>query len=455
MIEEAIPSTISEIRQKLTRGELRIDEILEEYQLRIEKKDQILNAFIHLMLDDLGDFNPAKPLSGIPIALKDLIDAKGTPTTAGAAFFQGNIAQVDATIVKKLRKAGAFLIGKTNMHEIALGVTNINSHYGNCLNPWDHERIAGGSSGGSAAAVASGMCIAAVGSDTGGSIRIPSSLCGIVGLKPTYGRVSLNGVIPLSRNLDHVGPMSSCVRDAAIMLEVIAGYDDADPTSVDHPVDDYVSYLETGAEDIKIVFVVGDYVEVSEPEVFNAYKTTANEFKLLGSQIFFKKLPWLKEAALANGIMTTSDAAAVYKEKIEQFSGEFGQDVLTRLLTGRSYTSVDYSLARKTQVEVNRKFSHIFNEFDLLALPTTPVTAPFIEGTDAIEQAHSLTRFTAPFNLAGLPAISIPCGFTTDGLPIGMQLVGDRWNEKLVLAAAYAYERSSRWMEGRAFPGFE
>ena len=453
-----IPNTIlsiTDIHNALDEGEMRIDEIIDIYRRRINELNSSINAFITIMDGRFGDYDPDKPLSGVPIAIKDLFDVTGVPTTAGAEFFRNKIPHEDSTVIKKIIDSGGVIMGKTNMHEIALGVTNVNNHYGNCRNPWNRKHITGGSSGGSAAAVAAGMCVAALGSDTGGSIRIPASLCGTVGLKPTYGRVSLKGVIPLSWNLDHVGPITNCVKDSAIMLQVIAGYDDSDPASVDFPVDDYISQLGEGVKGFKIVLAIGDYIEESEIQTLRAVRSIADVFRSLGAEVFYKEIPWLKNAALANGTMTTSDAAAIYQEKIESSPGEFGEDVIKRLLAGKSNTSSQYSNARRMQVEVRRDFQHFFHNYDLLILPTTPFAAPLIEGSDAIEQAGKLTRFTAPFNLAGLPAISIPCGFTNEGLPIGAQLVGNYWDEATVLRAANAYEKNTKWMDGKKLPCLE
>jgi len=439
--------SIKEIRTALSSGKTSIDEINEHYICQIAKYNPELNSFITILYPQEKGNDQGKPLFGIPMALKDLFETEGITTTAGAEFLRNNIPQKDATVVRKLKEVGASILGKTNMHEIALGVTNINNHYGNCLNPWDTKRIPGGSSGGSAVAVAAGMCVAALGSDTGGSIRIPASLCGIVGLKPTFGRVSLNGVIPLSWNLDHVGPLTNNVRDAAIILEFIAGYDSLDPASIEIHPGEFISHLEDGVEDWKIAYAVGDYIEDSQFDVLSAMNSTIKVFKKMGAKVEKIEVAWLREAALANGIMTTADAAAYHHDRLISFPQDFGEDVLHRLKTGFDYTSSEYSKARRVQTDVKRKFKLLFNDYDLLLLPATPCTAPLIEGSDAVEQARKLTRFTAPFNLAGLPALSLPCGFTSEGLPVGLQIVGPEWSEAKVLNAARAYERSTIWHE--------
>ncbi|MFH2039480.1 MAG: amidase, partial [Chloroflexota bacterium] len=427
--------SIYDIKNALTSGETSVGEIIQYYQKQIEKYNPVLNAFITILSPQENEVILGKPLSCIPMGLKDLFETKDIATTAGADFLRNNIPSEDAAVVAKLKEAGVIILGKTNMHEIALGVTNINNHFGNCLNPWDINRIPGGSSGGSAVAVAVGMCVAALGSDTGGSIRIPASLCGTVGLKPTYGRVSLKGVIPLSWNLDHVGPITNNVRDAAILLQIMAGYDSLDPVSCDRLVDEYVSHLEEGVKDWKIAFAVGDYIEDSQSDVLFAMNSSIKVFKKMGAKVEKIVLPWLREAALANGIMTQADAATYHHDRLTSSPQDFGDDVLRRLKMGEAYTSSEYSHVRRVQMEIKHKFRSFFKDYDLLMLPTTPSTAPLIEGSDAVEMARRLTRFTAPFNLAGLPAMSLNCGFSTGGLPIGLQITGPEWSEAKVLMA--------------------
>jgi len=385
-------------------------------------------------------------LRGIPIAVKDLYETAGVRTTAGSLFFKDYIPEQDAVVVSKLKEAGADIIGKTSTHEIALGVTNINPHYGSPRNPWDTSRITGGSSGGSAAAVSAGMCMAALGSDTGGSIRIPASLCGVVGLKPTYGRVSLRGVFPLSWNLDHAGPLTRSVADAALLLQVMAGYDPDDPSSMDVPVDNYLRAIEAGVKGWRVALAVGEYIEISEPEVLAAVREAANMFGTLGAKVDEVDMSWLREAALANGQMTQADGAAFHRERLEGQPKLFGADVRQRLETGRDLSSGEYALARRKQVEVRRRSETFFRQYDVLLLPTTPIPALLIDDIEnSASQAPALTRFTAPFNLSGLPALSIPCGFTTTGLPIGLQIVSGPWQEVKVLQAGHVYEVATEW----------
>lgn len=441
--------SIETIQSEIRSGSENTDSIVKGYQERIRILNPKINAFIHVCDPEAIQGELEKPLAGVTFGLKDLFNTRGVPTTGGAKFWKENLSPDDAYIVRKIKEAGAVILGKTNMHEIALGVTNNNPHYGACRNPWDLQRISGGSSGGSAAAVAAGLCTAALGSDTGGSIRIPSALCGVVGLKPTFGRISLGGVIPLSWNLDHVGPITNCVRDAAILLEVIEGYDPHDPNSADLPGGNCLAEIEDGIKNWRIAWLAGDYIDDSDLEVTTAIRESIEVFKNLGTITEKMEISWLKEAAQANGIMTQADGAAFHFERLVQSPQEFGEDVLRRLKTGLATTSSEYSRCRRTQAEIKRKFKILFGEFDLLILPTTPDTAPPIEGKDAVEVARRLTRFTAPFNLAGLPAISVPCGFSKAGLPIGLQIVSNEWAESKVLRAARAYERATNWHQVR------
>jgi len=422
---------------------------------QIERLNPALNAYITIIppQDALTAQQPpmnTAPLNhalrGIPIAVKDLFNTAGILTTIGSKFFAQNIPDEDAFVVEKIKQAGALINGKTNTHEIALGITGDNPHYGTARNPWNTKRIPGGSSSGSAIAVATGMALGALGTDTGGSIRIPASLCGVVGFKPTRGRVSTRGVFPLSWNLDHVGPLTKCVRDAALMLQVISVYDAIDPSSIKMLTGDYLGHLVDDMEGRKVAIGSGEFIETSDPEVLNAVREAANVFaEGLGCKVQKVNVDWMRDAALANKTMTQADGAAVHRDRLQEHPEMFGEDILRRLMDGAKTTSTEYSLARRTQAEVQKRCELFFETTDFLIVPTTPMAAPTIEGHDAVEQAGRLTRFTAPFNLTGLPAISIPCGFTKDGLPIGLQIVSRAWADAKVLNAAYAYEQATEW----------
>jgi aspartyl-tRNA(Asn)/glutamyl-tRNA(Gln) amidotransferase subunit A len=446
--------SIEEAHAAMREGKLSPRALTEACYRQIERLNPALNAFITICDNVIaGEAKQSSPqeaiaataLENIPIAIKDLFETKGLRTTAGSIFFKDYIPDEDAVAVQKVKAAGAVVMGKTNTHEIALGVTTVNPHFGACRNPWDTARIAGGSSGGSAAAVASGMSTVALGTDTGGSIRIPASLCGVVGLKPTFGRVSTRGVFPLSWNLDHVGPLTRNVRDAALVLQVLAGYDADDPASANMAVDDYLSNIEDGIKGWRVAHAIGKFFDEADAEVLDAVQDAAEVFERLGAKIEDVEMSFLREAALANSLMTQADGAAYHRERLAERPDGFGADVRQRLETGRNYTSTEYILARRAQAEMIRRLGQFFDSYDILILPTTPITAPFIEGNDAVEQARRLTRFTAPFNLTGLPAITIPCGYDQHGLPMGLQIVSKAWGESLVLRAARSYERETGW----------
>jgi aspartyl-tRNA(Asn)/glutamyl-tRNA(Gln) amidotransferase subunit A len=439
----------------LKTGQISSVELTQAHLKRISQLDQRLNSFITLTPElalqqarqaeaEILQGNYRGALHGIPLALKDLYETQGIRTTAGSTFFADYFPEADAAVVQKLKEAGAVLLGKLNMHEIALGVTNENPHFGDCCNPWDLTRITGGSSGGNAAALVAGLCMGALGSDTGGSIRIPSSMCGVVGLKPTYGRVSLRGVIPLSWNLDHAGPMARCVQDVAILLRAIAGYDAQDAWCVDIPVGDYLSKPPQGVHGWRIALAANDYftdAEVVDRDVQDAVKQAAQVFENLGAYVEQVSFPNAREAAMTNGLMTPSDAAAFHHQRLADHPQGFGQDVLKRLQAGAACTSTEYSMARRMQTILRCQFNEFFSEYDLLLTPTTPITAPLRNSAEAFELPRLLTRFTAPFNLTGLPALSVPCGWSSEKLPIGLQIVGKAWAEAKVLTAGRLYEQ--------------
>lgn len=445
--------TLSHALELLRGKKISSQELAEACYRQIERLNPSLNAFITVIdlraalktqipIDNASSSNA---LYGIPLAVKDLFDTAGIRTTAGSKFFAENTPSEDAFVVEKLKEAGALIVGKTNTHEIALGVTGNNPHYGTARNPWDTSRIPGGSSSGSAIAVATAMALGALGTDTGGSIRIPASLCGIVGFKPTFGRVSLRGVFPLSWNLDHVGPLTKCVKDAAAILQVISPYDPMDPASIKMLTGDYLGHLVDDITGRKIALGVGDYIEGSDAQVLSAVYEAARLFESLGCKVQEVNMDWMRDAALANKTMTQSDGAAVHRDRLKEHPDWFGEDIRRRLEDGAKTTSTEYILARRTQTEIKKRLEQFFESYDFLITPATPIAAPTIEGHDAVEQAGRLTRFTAPFNLTGLPALSLPCGFTKDRLPIGLQIVSRAWADAKVLNAGYAFEQATEW----------
>jgi aspartyl-tRNA(Asn)/glutamyl-tRNA(Gln) amidotransferase subunit A len=448
--------SLSEAADLIAKREISAEDLVQAHLDRISLLEPRLNSFITPTPDaalvgalqadtEIQSGIYRGPLHGIPIALKDLYETRGVATSAGSLFFKNWVPEANAAVVERLIAAGAVNLGKLNMHEIALGVTNNNPHFGACHNPWDLELTPGGSSGGSGAALAAGLCMGSLGSDTGGSIRIPASLCGVVGLKSTYGRVSLRGVVPLSWNLDHPGPMARRTRDVSLLFQAIAGYDPEDPSSADMGVPDYGVQLMGGVKGWRIALADDDFFNKGDEQVLAAVKAASEVFAGLGAKIETVPFDGGHEAAKNNGLMVTSDAAAFHQERLNKQPDKFGADIRQRLETGAAYTSSEYSLARRSQAILRHKFEQFFSDYDLLLTATTPITAPPLEGPDAVKQAATLTRFTAPFNFTGLPAISLPCGFNDQGLPIGLQLVTRPWGEVALLRAAQAYESATEW----------
>ncbi len=446
--------TLTEAKRLIQEREITPLELTQAIFERIDRLNPLLNCYLSIFREEalrkaerlskaLKERRSLNPLYGIPIGIKDLIAIRNHPLRAGSKIWAGYTSDQDARAVERLRRSGAIFVGYHNMHEIALGVTNLNPHFGAVRNPWRTERISGGSSGGSAVAVVSGLCLGALGTDTGGSIRIPASLCGAVGLKPTFGRVSLRGVLPLSWNLDHVGPLGRCVEDVAWLYRLIAGYDPQDAVSAPKPLHNPLPHLKDGVKGLRIALAADDFFTQAESEISQAVRSAAEVLRDLGAVVEEASVPNGLLAAQINGLMVISDAAAIYERQLSEQSHLFGEDVLQRLRNGAAVTVGQYIQARRTQTILQKEFRSFFKRYDLLLTPTTPIAAPPIEGRDSIEAARILTRFTAPFNLTGLPALSLPCDFNTEGLPIGLQMVADQWQEEILLRAAYAYEQAT------------
>jgi aspartyl-tRNA(Asn)/glutamyl-tRNA(Gln) amidotransferase subunit A len=452
--------TMSELSRRFRKKEVSPVEITQECLGRIERLNPRLNAFITVMAELAlvearaaeKEFSQGKwrgPLHGIPIALKDLIDTAGVRTTSASALHQDRVPRQDAEVVRKLREAGAVIVGKNNLHEFAYGGSSLISHFGDVHNPWVVHRIAGGSSGGSAASVPAGMACAAIGTDTAGSIREPAALCGCVGIKPTYGRVSSRGVIPLSTSLDHVGPLSSCVEDAAIVLQAIAGYDPGDIASVEVAVTDYVSVLKEGAKGLRVGVPRAYFFDDLDPEVASAMEHALTGIATLGAHIKDVRLEVPTDRTLQ-----AAEAYAYHAEDVAKHPELYQAETVRRIRTGEKVTAAEYMQKRRELEVARRKIRDVFAEVDLLVTPTTPLPAPTIAelraNAEALRPAElKLLRNTRPFNVWGLPAISVPCGFTQGRLPIGLQIAGPRWREDLVLRLAYAYEQATAWHKRR------
>ena len=471
--------TIHELQDKLRAGETTAAEINASVFSRIDAVDQNLHAYILLMREQAAAEaeradaeirrGEIKPLTGIPIALKDIFCTRGIRTTCGSRILENFIPPYDATVVEKLRTAGAVFIGKTNMDEFAMGSSTETSYFGITRNPWDPDRIPGGSSGGSAAAVAADECIAAIGSDTGGSIRQPAALCGIVGMKPTYGRVSRFGLIAFASSLDQIGPFTKDVEDCAILMNVIAGYDPRESTSVPEEVPDYRSFLGRGIEGWTVGIPREYFVAGIDPEVEAAVRRAIKGVEGLGARCIEVSLPHTRHCVAVYYIIAPAEAcsnlarydgvkygfrASGGQDLMEMYkktrSAGFGAEVKRRIMIGTyalssGYYDAYYRKASQVRALIRNDFDEAFRTCDVLMTPTTPTPAFRIgEKTEDPIQMYLSDIFTISANLAGIPGISVPCGFTAEGLPIGVQFLAGHFREGRLLQCASAYEKQAR-----------
>jgi aspartyl-tRNA(Asn)/glutamyl-tRNA(Gln) amidotransferase subunit A len=428
----------------------------------IEQLNPKLNCFITVTADSaLAQAQTAEeeiqhgkwrgPLHGMPIALKDLFDTAGVKTTAGSALFKDRVPSEDAEVVRRLKAAGAVLLGKTNMVEFAYGANSADSYFGAVRNPWSPSHGTGGSSSGSAAAVAAGLCYGALGSDTAGSIRQPASICGIVGLKPTFGLVSTRGVIPLSWSCDHVGPMTRTVEDSALMLQVIAGYDPADTNSVRTSIPTYQSILHGKTSGLRVGIPRDFFFSDLEPEVESTIKIALAVIQKIAGSIKDVVLPWPPDKLEAvRATVRAAEAFAYHQEWLNKMPDLYQPETLLRVRTGAGLTTVAYIQARRDMAQARRAIDQIFDTVDALVTPTIPGLPPTIaESTTDVTTSMRIyaphIRNTSAFNTYGIPTISVPCGFTRNGLPIGLQLSGRSGGESVVLQLAFAYERATDW----------
>jgi aspartyl-tRNA(Asn)/glutamyl-tRNA(Gln) amidotransferase subunit A len=454
------PGSILELSKWLRTKAVSPVEVTRHCLERIEALNPLLNAFITVTSDlALAQAREAEaeilrgqwrgPLHGIPIGLKDLIDTAGIRTTAASAVFKDRIPDKDADVVCRLKAAGAVLLGKQNLHEFAYGGSSVISYFGEVHNPRNLAHIAGGSSGGSAAAVAAELGYGAIGTDTAGSIREPAAQCGIVGLKPTYARVSARGVIPLSPSLDHVGPIARTVGDAAAILQVIADPAAKDNTGNVQHVPDYVASLGAGPKDLRVGVPRSYFFDDLHPEIATAVETALSVIKSLVAEV--------REITLSVDTgreLQSYEAYLYHAEFLGDRSDLYQPETLRRILAGRSTEWSGYTRAVLKLRENRARIASVFQKVDLLVTPAVPIPAPTIaelqQSSELLRPRELvLLRNTHPFNVWGLPAISIPCGFTRSGLPIGLQISGPHWREALVLRLAYAYEQATAWHQWR------
>ena len=445
--------TLLEAAAALRRREISSMELTASALQRIERFNPSTNAVQFVIAEaareqakqadeELARGEGRGPLHGIPVAVKDLFYTKGVRTTGGSRLFEDYVPDHDATVVARLRAGGAVLAGKTGMHELAYGITSSNPHFGAIRNPWDRDCIPGGSSGGSGAAVAAGMVSMAMGSDTGGSIRIPAAFCGVVGLKPTYGRVSRYGAMPLAFSLDHMGPLTRSVRDAGAALNVIAGYDPHDETSSRRPAADYVPEIEPSLRGLRIGLPENFYFDRLDPEVDAAVRAAFRTAESRGAEIVPLRVPDIAAINTVARVILMAEASALMEAHLAQ-RDRFGGDVLSLLDQGRLLPATDYINAQRLRRASERAFAGLWSRVDCLFTPTAPITAPRIGetavtvGSENEDVRLAATRLVRAINPLGLPAVSIPCG-ASRGLPIGLQIVGPPFTEALILRVAQA-----------------
>jgi aspartyl-tRNA(Asn)/glutamyl-tRNA(Gln) amidotransferase subunit A len=466
--------TLPELRRKLSSGAVKPREVVDALAARVTDVDAKLKAYLHLDVEkaraeaDRADVK--RPLGGVPIAIKDVINVKGDPCTCASKILQGYVAPYDATVITKLREAGAVLFGRTNMDEFAMGSSTENSSWGKTRNPWDLERIPGGSSGGSAAAVGGHEAFAALGTDTGGSIRQPAALCSCVGLKPTYGRVSRYGLTAFASSLDQIGTFTKTTEEAALLLSVIAGHDPRDNTSVERAVPDYSKALGGDVKGLKLGVPKEYFIEGIDPEVEKAVRAAIDLYKSRGAEIVEVSLPHTKYAVAVYYIIATAECSA----NLARFDGVrygkraqnpkdvldlygrtraegFGAEVKRRIILGTyvlssGYYDAYYNRAQKVRHMIAQDFQRAFKQCHALLTPTSP-TAAFKLGERMADplQMYLADIFTIAVNLAGICGVSIPCGFTSGKLPIGLQIIGPKWGEETMLRVAHAYEQATPW----------
>jgi aspartyl-tRNA(Asn)/glutamyl-tRNA(Gln) amidotransferase subunit A len=450
----ALPPT--GLPDRIRLGEIRSLDATETYLERIERIDGHVNAYLTVAAeqareraseadDALERGQILGPLHGVPIALKDNIDTAGIQTTVGSAFFAGRVPDRDAEVARRLAEAGAVLLGKVTMHEFAYGATNQNPHFGDCRNPWDLERIPGGSSGGSGAAVAAGLCAAALGTDTGGSVRIPAALNGVSGLRPTTGRVSGRGIFPITWTFDTAGPLARSIEDAALVLSVIAGHDPEDPGSIEWPVDDLLGGLGEGVDGLRIGVPRNFFFEGVDTAVADRVREAAQVLARGGAAVEEIELPGAEQADETTTRMIWAEAYAIHRRRLEEQPDLFGEDVRRRLGLGADVSGADYAECRQWARQWRRSLEVVFRDLDLILTPAAETTAPRADDAEMIATTRRLTRLTYAWTLSGLPALSVPCGFDAAGLPIGLQLAAAPFCEATLVKAGAAYQLQTDW----------
>jgi aspartyl-tRNA(Asn)/glutamyl-tRNA(Gln) amidotransferase subunit A len=446
-------AAIDDVSSLIRTRQLSPVELTSHMLQRIEQLNPSLNAFITITADqamsqakqaeqDIMNGNYKGVLHGIPIVHKDIYYTKDIRTTVCSKILENFVPDYDATVVSKLAEAGTILLGKVQTHEFAAGGMTNSPHFKPCHNPWDLRKSPGGSSGGSGAAVAAGLAFMGTGTDTGGSIRIPAAACGIVGIKPTYGRVSRHGIFPLAWSLDHGGPLTRTVKDAAYCLQAMAGYDPKDETTVDLPVPDYAAMLREDLKGVRIGIPTTFYFENIDPEIDKAVRSAIETMKLLGAEIIEVDIPLLKHALAISMGISMGEVASIHDKWYRENPDLYGPDVRAMIESGRLSSAVDYLQAQRSRRLLRQEFLAALAKTDVLVTPTLPITAPFIEHH---EVGMRLAELTMPSNATGLPSLALPCGFSAERMPISMQIIGKPFAEGEVLSIGHAYEQSTEW----------
>jgi aspartyl-tRNA(Asn)/glutamyl-tRNA(Gln) amidotransferase subunit A len=459
--------TLSEVAAAIATGKLSAVEAVRACLDRITRLESRLRTFITLdaegavacarALDaDLAAGRRRGSLHGVPLAYKDLCHVPGFATSCGTSTAEYFTSGIECTAAARLGAAGAVTLGKLNMSELALGPFGDNAHHGNVDNPWKAGHVSGGSSSGSGAAVAAGLAFGALGSDTGGSIRLPAACCGIVGIKPTYGRVSRAGAMPLSWSLDHLGPMARTVRDATLMLELIAGHDAHDATSSPRPVGALVAALEGSPAGLRVALPENYYFDGVAPEVRAAVEAAARVLASLGARVQLVRLPDPSTLNDIANILARSESAAIHARVLRERPHELGAPVRSRLEVGLHVSAHDYLQAGRLRARLTREFvAEVFAEVDVVLAPAIPEPAPALAAVTAgpadeiVRRMGRFSRLTRPFNVLGLPVVSVPCGFVADGRPLGLQIAGRPFDEATILRLAHAYEQATDWHRRR------
>jgi aspartyl-tRNA(Asn)/glutamyl-tRNA(Gln) amidotransferase subunit A len=456
---------VREAAARIAAGDLSPVALVEAYLERIAARNAELNIFRTVMAEEAREAaaaaeaavtagRPLGSLHGVPIALKDNIAVAGVRMTAGTSVMRDTIASEDAPVVTRLREAGAIILGKLHMSEWAIGATTQNMHFGDCHNPWDPARSAGGSSGGSGAALAADMAPATLGTDTGGSVRVPASVNGVSGLRPSAGRVPNTGTIPVAWTFDAVGPMARRAEDVARLLDVIGGFDPADPTSADVPAGGCEAALEDGADGLRIGLLTGDFRDTLPEETAVLLDTAAGMLVGMGAHVEQVELRGLEAAIEWTADLLLAEAADFHRERLAETPEVFAADVQARLRRGNAVTGPQYARGRQEQRRWRRRLLEAMEPFDLLLGPAVPVPAPVLAESDPLLTTGVVARYISTIVLARLPALVVPMGFTArEGLPMGMQLIGRPFDEPTLLRAAHAYQRLTDWHERRPAAG--